>query len=79
MSPETTEILRPFWQQVEVRMAELHLTHDGLAKRMNVARPYVSKLLTGSVNISFGSAQKIARALNMEFRYGLQPAAPQAV
>ena len=36
-------------------------------KRMNVSRPYISKVLKSDVNISFGTAAKLARALEMDF------------
>ena len=35
--------------------------------RMNVSRPYISKVLRSDVNISFGTAAKLARALEMDF------------
>ncbi len=34
-----------------------------LAKRMNVSRPYVTKVLTHDVNFSFKTAIKLANAL----------------
>ncbi len=74
MSPAARKVLRPFWRQVTDRMAELHLTQQALAERMNVKRPYVTRLLSGSINISFGAAHKIAKALNMDFNYSLEPA-----
>ena len=35
--------------------------------RMNVSRPYISKVLRSDVNISFGTAAKLAKALEMDF------------
>ena len=34
---------------------------------MNVSRPYISKVLRSDVNISFGTAAKLAKALEMDF------------
>ena len=49
------------------RMKELGLNQTSLAKRLKVARPYVTKMLFGDVNISFGAAYRLARALEMDF------------
>lgn len=38
-----------------------------LAQRMHVSRPYISKVLKGDVNISFGTAAKLAHALALDF------------
>ena len=38
-----------------------------LARRMKVSRPYVTKLLSGDVNITFGTAMRLAQALQMDF------------
>ena len=48
-------------------MKQLGLNQSALAKRMNVSRPYISKVLRSDVNISFGTAAKLARALEMDF------------
>ena len=49
------------------RMKQLGLNQTSLAKRMNVSRAYVSKVLTSDVNISFATAIRFARALEMDF------------
>ena len=54
-------------RQVLKRMKQLGLNQSALAKRMNVSRPYISKVLRSDVNISFGTAAKLARALEMDF------------
>ena len=56
-----------FLRQVLRRMKQLGLNQSALAKRMNVSRPYVTKVLKSDVNISFGTAAKLARALEMDF------------
>ena len=56
-----------FLRQILRRMKQLGLNQSALAKRMNVSRPYISKVLKSDVNISFGTAAKLARALEMDF------------
>ena len=56
-----------FLRQVLKRMKQLGLNQSALAKRMKVSRPYVSKVLRSDVNISFGTAAKLAKALEMDF------------
>ena len=56
-----------FLRQILRRMKQLGLNQSALAKRMNVSRPYISKVLRSDVNISFGTAAKLARALEMDF------------
>lgn len=56
-----------FLRQVLRRMKQLGLNQSALAQRMNVSRPYISKVLKSDVNISFATAAKLARALQMDF------------
>ena len=56
-----------FLRQVLSRMKQLGLNQSALAERMNVSRPYISKVLKSDVNISFATAAKLARALQMDF------------
>ena len=56
-----------FLRQILRRMKQLGLNQSALAKRMNVSRPYISKVLKSDVNISFGTAAKLAKALEMDF------------
>ena len=56
-----------FLRQVLRRMKALGLNQSALARRMNVSRPYISKVLRSDVNISFATAAKLARALQMDF------------
>ena len=54
-------------------MKELGLSQTDLAKRMKVSRPYITKVLHQDVNFSFGTAAKLARALQMDFTPELRP------
>ena len=56
-----------FLRQILRRMKQLGLNQSALAERMNVSRPYISKVLKSDVNISFATAAKLARALQMDF------------
>lgn len=56
-----------FLRQVVLRMKDLGLNRSTLAKRMNVSRPYITALLSRDVNISFATAIKLAKALQMDF------------
>ena len=49
------------------QMNRLGLNQSALAKRMKVSRAYIAKLMSGDVNITFGTALKLARALEMDF------------
>lgn len=62
-----------FIRAVVRRMKELGLNNSTLAKRMNISRPYVVKVLHGDVNITLGSAARFARALEMDFFPTLTP------
>ena len=48
-------------------MKELGINQTELAKRMKVTKPYVTKVLKRDVNFSFGTAMKLAKALQMDF------------
>ena len=54
-------------------MKALGLSQTALAKRMKVSRPYVAKVLSGEVNISFRTATKFAHALQLDFFPVLKP------
>ena len=43
------------------------MSQSELARRMNVSRPYVTKVLSRDVNFSFKTAAKLANALKMDF------------
>ena len=48
-------------------MKELGMSQTELARRMNVSRPYITKVLSHDVNFSFKTAAKLANALKMDF------------
>ena len=48
-------------------MKQLGVNQTELAKRMQVSKPYVTKVLWQDVNFSFRTAAKLARALEMDF------------
>ena len=48
-------------------MTQLGVSQTELARRMNVSRPYVTKVLSRDVNFSFRTAAKLANALKMDF------------
>ena len=62
-----------FLRKLILRMKALGLSQTALAKRMKVSRPYVAKVLSGDVNISFQTAAKFARALQLDFLPVLKP------
>lgn len=62
-----------FLRTLLLRMKALGLSQTALAKRMKVSRPYVTKVLSGDVNISFRTAAKFAHALQMDFLPVLKP------
>ena len=62
-----------FLRAILLRMKELGLNNTALAKRMNVSRPYITKVLSGDVNFSFRTAAKLANALQMDFIPELRP------
>jgi len=70
---KSDKVLSSFLRAVLLRMKALGLNQTQLAKRLNVARPYVTKVLQGDVNISFGAACRLAKALEMDFVPTLAP------
>ena len=60
-------------------MKELGVNQTELARRMEVSRPYITKVLRQDVNFSFRTAVKLAAALKMDFFPELRPVEePQA-
>ena len=49
------------------------MSQTELACRMNVSRPYITKVLSHDVNFSFKTAAKLANALKMDFFPELRP------
>ena len=56
-----------FLRRILLRMKELGVSQTELAKRMQVSRPYITKVLHKDVNITFRTAAKLASALRMDF------------
>ena len=56
-----------FLRRILLRMKQLGVSQTELARRMNVSRPYVTKVLSHDVNFSFRTAMKLANALKMDF------------
>ena len=52
-----------FLRRIVRRMKELGVSQTELARRMNVSRPYITKVLRQDVNFSFRTAAKLANAL----------------
>ena len=62
-----------FLRRILLRMKELGMSQTDLARRMNVSRPYITKVLHQDVNFSFRTAAKLASALKMDFLPELRP------
>ena len=62
-----------FLRQILLRMKELGVNQTELARRMEVSRPYITKVLRQDVNFSFRTAAKLAAALKMDFLPELKP------
>ena len=54
-------------------MKEMGVNQTELARRMEVSRPYITKVLHEDVNFSFRTAAKLAAALKMDFFPALSP------
>ena len=63
----TDRVLSQFLRAVLLQMKALGLNQTTLARRLNVSRPYVTKVLHGDVNITFGAAWRLAKAREMDF------------
>ncbi len=66
-------IVSVFLRHVILEMKRMGLSKTELARRMHVSRPYITKVLSGDVNISFETAAKLANALCMDFMPELRP------
>ena len=62
-----------FLRRILRRMKQLGVSQTELARRMNVSRPYVTKVLSHDVNFSFRTAAKLANALKMDFFPEVRP------
>ena len=73
MSRALNHIGSVFLRTILLRMKELGVSQTELAKRMQVSRPYITKVLHQDVNITFRTAAKLANALKMDFFPDLRP------
>ena len=73
-SRDANEMCAAFVRSIVERMDELGVSRTELARRLNVSRPYVSKVLGRDINLSFGTASKFATALGLDFHPVLRPA-----
>ena len=67
MSRAVNHIGSVFLRTILLRMKQLGVSQTELAKRMQVSRPYITKVLRQDVNFSFRTAARLARALEMDF------------
>ena len=62
-----------FLRRILLRMKELGVSQTELAKRMQVSRPYITKVLHQDINITCRTAAKLANDLKMDFFPDLRP------
>ena len=79
MSRAVNHIGSVFLRTILLRMKQLGVSQTELAKRMDVSRPYITKVLHQDVNITFRTAAKLANALKMDFFPDLRPQELQEV
>ena len=72
-SKAANHLICAFLRRILLRMKELGVSQTELAKRMQVSRPYITKVLHQDVNITFRTAAKLASALKMDFYPDLRP------
>ncbi len=56
-----------YLQRVVIQLKKQGVKKSELARRLGVKHPYVVKMLSGEVNISFGAAVKLAEAIGCTF------------
>ena len=62
-----------FLRRILLRMKELGVSQTELAKRLEVSRPYITKVIHQDVNITFRTAARFAEALKLDFFPVLRP------
>ena len=72
-SKAANHLIGAFLRRILIRMKQLEVSQTELAKRMQVSRPYITKVLHQDVNITFRTAAKLATALRMDFFPDLRP------
>ena len=64
---EDKEKLMNYLAAIKRRLKMIGLSQSEVGKRIGVGHNYVSKMLSGKINISFYAASRLARAAEMEF------------
>ena len=72
-SKAANHLIGAFLRRILLRMKELGVSQTELAKRMQVSRPYITKVLHQDIDITFRTAAKLASALKMDFFPELRP------
>jgi len=60
-------------EKIVLRMEELGITRSALADRLNVSKPYITKLLRGDVNFTLKSVAELSQALESDFDIDIFP------
>ena len=66
-SKAANHLICAFLRRCLRQMKRLGMNQTDLAKRMQVSRPYITKLMSGDVNITFETALRLAKAVGMDF------------
>lgn len=82
-TPERTEYedritLELLPQSIREYRLRNHLTQDQLGERLGVRKSQISKLERNSANVTLDTLRRVFKALNVDVKILLQPAAPQA-
>ena len=64
---EDKAALMEYLTSIRRRIKAIGISQTEFAQRVGVNQSYISKMLCGKVNISFGAAGRLARAAEMEF------------
>ena len=60
-------------EKIVQRMEELGISRSALADRLNVSKPYITKLLRGDVNFTLKSLAELSQALEADFDIDIFP------
>jgi transcriptional regulator with XRE-family HTH domain len=60
-------------EKIVQRMEELGISRSVLADRLNVSKPYITKLLRGDVNFTLKSLAELSQALEADFDIDIFP------
>ena len=72
-SKAANHLIGAFLRRILLRMKELGVSQTELAKRMQVSRPYITKVLHQDGKVTCRTAAKLASALKMDFFPDLRP------